>query len=473
MRFPTLFQLSSLWFCATVAGAQSIRVVDAANGPGTDFTSLPAAVAAAVSGDVLLVRPGSYAPFWVSGKDLHIFGAGPDACFIEGPAPYSYFSDYVQIAGVPSGTSFDLAGFTVRGQNLDLFVAYAGGPPTIGIVAVRTSVGTVTLSDFVVGPHPQSQSGSAGLFLEATQAHLRRCALTGGESSVSSSQSRMSPAAVLRAGANLSATECDFNGLTAWANAAGSAFARGGDGVDVIASNAALHACSAIGGSAHPCCAAGIYGSTGAVGGSGVRAGAGAFVRIVGSPADVFQGGAATGGLSGPLGSGSNSPGYALMSEAGGTIEVHGSPTLIAATYPGGTPAVLALGTVTLGQPALPRLSTTGVAINGGELDATQPVTLSLTSALPNAPFVLLLDIYPGFSTPFPGLQLGELLLSGVGGFIAGGELDATGAFSVSFVPSLLAPGAANAPLHLQAAVADFGAGQWRMSNAETRVFRL
>mgnify|MGYP003455754719 CR=1 FL=1 len=58
------------------------------------------------------------------------------------------------------------------------------------------------------------------------------------------------------------------------------------------------------------------------------------------------------------------------------------------------------------------------------------------------------------------------------GRVITGGVLDATGTFSVSVVPYLLAPGAANVPLHLQAAVADFGAGQWRLSNAETRIFR-
>src|SRR5215510_991412 len=52
----------------------TIWIVDAANGPGTNFTSLPAAVAAAASGDTLIVRRGTYQPFQVSGKALTIRG---------------------------------------------------------------------------------------------------------------------------------------------------------------------------------------------------------------------------------------------------------------------------------------------------------------------------------------------------------------------------------------------------------------
>ncbi len=469
MLLRTLLLCSPILFCTSGAFGQSIRVVDAANGPGTHFTSLPAAVLAAVSGDVLLVRPGSYAPFWVSGKALHIFGAGSNACVIEGPAPFGS-DDYVQISGVSSGASFDLSGFAIRGSNLDWSAAFLQ-PPTRGIVAVRAGAGTVTLADLVVGPDPSTLVGSAGLFVEAAQAHIRRCLLTGGESSWGANQESFTPAAVLRAGANLCAIDCVFTGLSAWSSAGNSgALAIGGTGLDVLASSAALHACSAIGGSASAF-ASGLFGGAGANGGSGVRAGAGAFVRIVGTAADAYVGGTATGG-GGNFGNSGVSSGYALRSDAGGTIVVHGAPTLTSALLPAGSPAVLALGALTLGQPELPRLSTSGVAVNGGEWDANQLVTLSLTCPLPNAPFVLLLDIYPGFSTPLPGLQLGELLLSAVGGFITGGVLDATGTFSVSVVPNLLAPGAANVPLHLQAAVADFGAGHWRLSNAETRIFR-
>ena len=38
----------------------TIWIVDAANGPGTNFLDLPPAVAAAASGDTIIVRAGSY-----------------------------------------------------------------------------------------------------------------------------------------------------------------------------------------------------------------------------------------------------------------------------------------------------------------------------------------------------------------------------------------------------------------------------
>ena len=66
--------MSSALLLATLV--QTIWIVDAANGPGTNFTDLPAAVAAAISGDTILVRPGTYTHFNVSGKALTIRGAG-------------------------------------------------------------------------------------------------------------------------------------------------------------------------------------------------------------------------------------------------------------------------------------------------------------------------------------------------------------------------------------------------------------
>lgn len=49
-------------------------IVDAAAGPGTTFTSIATATVFAPNGAVLLVRPGSYDPFSVSGKALTILG---------------------------------------------------------------------------------------------------------------------------------------------------------------------------------------------------------------------------------------------------------------------------------------------------------------------------------------------------------------------------------------------------------------
>jgi len=51
-----LLPLASPAFCGT-------WIVDQANGPGTNFTDIPPAIAAAVPGDVLIVRTGTYSPF--------------------------------------------------------------------------------------------------------------------------------------------------------------------------------------------------------------------------------------------------------------------------------------------------------------------------------------------------------------------------------------------------------------------------
>src|SRR5262245_8720216 len=42
------------------SSAHSVRVVDAAGGPGSGFTTIGAAVAASANGDFVLVRAGSY-----------------------------------------------------------------------------------------------------------------------------------------------------------------------------------------------------------------------------------------------------------------------------------------------------------------------------------------------------------------------------------------------------------------------------
>lgn len=52
--------------------AQGTFVVDPANGPGTNYTSLPAAVAAVPSGSILIVRAGTYPKITIDAKSLTI-----------------------------------------------------------------------------------------------------------------------------------------------------------------------------------------------------------------------------------------------------------------------------------------------------------------------------------------------------------------------------------------------------------------
>ena len=75
MRSTRILVASFLF--GSVLTAQGIVVVDAAGGPGSHYLDLPQAVAAAPDGARVFVRPGSYRPFQVAGKALHIRGAGP------------------------------------------------------------------------------------------------------------------------------------------------------------------------------------------------------------------------------------------------------------------------------------------------------------------------------------------------------------------------------------------------------------
>lgn len=58
--------------CAAPAFASNVWIVDAAMGPGAHFSDIPAAVIAASSGDVVLVRSGAYTGFVISGKALAV-----------------------------------------------------------------------------------------------------------------------------------------------------------------------------------------------------------------------------------------------------------------------------------------------------------------------------------------------------------------------------------------------------------------
>jgi hypothetical protein len=66
---------------AAAASAQTF-VVDAGNGPGTNFTDLPTAVAAVPDGATLEVRPGSYGGFTLVGRGITILG-GPGVDIVD------------------------------------------------------------------------------------------------------------------------------------------------------------------------------------------------------------------------------------------------------------------------------------------------------------------------------------------------------------------------------------------------------
>src|SRR6188474_3248921 len=106
----------------------TIWIVDANSGPGTHFTDLPAAVAAAQSGDTILVRPGTYTAFAVTGKALTIRGVGVATTTVALQSPVLGQSPSITILNTPPGETFYLSFLTVRSS-------FNGGPilPTVSV----------------------------------------------------------------------------------------------------------------------------------------------------------------------------------------------------------------------------------------------------------------------------------------------------------------------------------------------------
>ncbi|MEO6597064.1 MAG: hypothetical protein ABIP94_20150 [Planctomycetota bacterium] len=119
---------------AIAVSAQTF-VVDAANGPGANFTSIVAAVAAVPDGSVLVVRAGHYDSFAIAGKSLSVladsgvtFGElGTGSITISGLAP----SQHVVVRGLKA-TQMSIFGCVVSCANcqglvhLDAIEAGAG-----------------------------------------------------------------------------------------------------------------------------------------------------------------------------------------------------------------------------------------------------------------------------------------------------------------------------------------------------------
>lgn len=84
--------VGTVWSALTLPVRATTWIVDANNGPGTNFTDIPPAVAAAAPGDVIVVRHGSYSGFTL-GRGVTILGQGGVAIGIGGAV----------ISSVPAG----------------------------------------------------------------------------------------------------------------------------------------------------------------------------------------------------------------------------------------------------------------------------------------------------------------------------------------------------------------------------------
>ncbi len=183
---------ASLLALAASLSAQNVWVVDQSSGPGATHADLPAAVAAASSGDTVLVRSGTYSSFTLDGKGLVVTAEAGAAA---------------RVAGVMIVRNLPLGGSVVlRGLNTG-----AGGAPDYGLLA-QSCAGAVWIEECAL-------VGSVGTKTDAARVEgcasvtFVRCTLVGGDGS--------SP---------------------------GAAGDSGGDGVDARGSRVALFDCTVGGG---------------------------------------------------------------------------------------------------------------------------------------------------------------------------------------------------------------------------------
>ncbi|MEM7203003.1 MAG: hypothetical protein AAF628_22275 [Planctomycetota bacterium] len=98
------FALVACGLLASPVLAQQTLIVDAAGGPGSQFTDIQPAVDAAQTGDLVQVRPGTYTRFTVAGKGIRVAGERGGAVTVV---------DGVTVTTVPAGTATTLSGFEV------------------------------------------------------------------------------------------------------------------------------------------------------------------------------------------------------------------------------------------------------------------------------------------------------------------------------------------------------------------------
>ena len=184
---------------AGIAGAQLL----AADGPivvdrsgGGDYTTITDAVEAAVDGDTVLVRPGTYTEAFVIDKDITLTGDGPvDRIIIEAPEDGPQFSglpsDFYALLLQDAGEA-TISGLTFRGE--PSIVIISGGSPTIedsvfdnvgwaydgsNISPLGSSIVVAGESSALVSGNTLVDGGPIGVFGGSTP-HVEGNTLTGG-----------------------------------------------------------------------------------------------------------------------------------------------------------------------------------------------------------------------------------------------------------------------------------------------------
>ncbi|MCI0586458.1 MAG: hypothetical protein L0323_06425 [Planctomycetes bacterium] len=424
---------------------QNTWIVDDTSGPGVDFPDLPPAVAAAADGDILLVSPGTYSHFTLTGKGLRIFGSGASSTIVSDSNPAT-LAPGTAVADLPPGSVAHVEGlrftgsFTVSGgatqatlADVEVYGPYSTAPNSLLTPALHVNGALVEIArSLIVGG---SGFGFGCGFIVA-------CSPPGGVGLSATNGALVHVASSVVLGGNGS-------NVTAFGGSPGG---LGAPGVWASASQVWIADSTIRGG--HGGCTTG--GGCNA-GGAGVFANGG-FVRISGDSTSLVQGGNMGGGA--PY-----SPGPGI-SATGSVVVVHSVPVLAGVCRPSCIPVPAVVGSaVTLNAPPLPVLEVSGT------LTTTGTATITLSNGLPNAAFVIALAAAPGF-VPGGTFFLGEILLDPVNWYVlAIGSLTPAGDVSLTLPLTAIPPGFVHLPVLLQGLAFD-PAGFWRLSNATVATIR-
>ncbi len=153
-------------WAGTAAGADPDGGGPATNFGTSSFAGLQAAVTAAAAGDTLVVRPGVYAGFEVTGagkNDLAIVGDDPDAVFVNGAT----IAGQSVAAYVHDVTGVSLTGLTLRSANRGVWLVNAGSggytSPVggLGNPALRIELSRILIQDCTFGMYSDRISAVA------------------------------------------------------------------------------------------------------------------------------------------------------------------------------------------------------------------------------------------------------------------------------------------------------------------------
>jgi hypothetical protein len=262
------------------SAAADVLVVDAASGP---YFALQAAVDAALPGDTLLVRGGSYATCLVNAKPLSIVGdAGADV----------QIAGAVRVRSLPAGTLFALSNVTVTGTAGTLSTRYG--------LYLSDNQGSVRVANAFFTGAPgfggAQRDGADGLYVELSpDVVATRCGFFGGqglngwEDGVGKSGSGVRATS----GSTVALWDCVLEGGHGQAGVSNAYDAGlGGHGLHASGSTTLfLSGCFAYGGNGGNGANPAFRWSIGGTGGDGARLDAGALARVLELHAAGGQGG--------------------------------------------------------------------------------------------------------------------------------------------------------------------------------------